>query len=164
MTETVIRNANIDDFKCIIALNDAEVQYTSPMDMNRLSLLHKLASYHRVAEIDGTVAAFLLAIRENSLYQNENYEWFSPQFSKFLYIDRIVVAAEYSGLKIGTALYQDVFNYAQSESIPIITCEYNSIPPNKPSQIFHHKFGFKEVGTQWLAHGTKKVSLQAADV
>ncbi|NQT60525.1 MAG: GNAT family N-acetyltransferase [Bacteroidetes bacterium] len=164
MTETVIRNAHIDDYKRIIALNASEVQYTSPMDMNRLHILHQLASYHRVVEFDGRVAAFLLAMRENCLYQNENYDWFSSQFPKFLYIDRIVVAAEYSGLKIGTALYQDVFNYAQSKSIPIITCEYNIIPPNKPSHIFHNKFGFKEVGTQWLAHGTKKVSLQAADV
>jgi len=31
------------------------------------------------------------------------------------------------------------------------------------SQRFHDKFGFKELDTQWVANGTKKVSIQAAN-
>lgn len=31
------------------------------------------------------------------------------------------------------------------------------------SQRFHDKFGFKELDTQWVANGTKKVSLRAAN-
>jgi hypothetical protein len=29
--------------------------------------------------------------------------------------------------------------------------------------LFHEKFGFKEQGTQWVANGTKRVSLQVAE-
>jgi hypothetical protein len=45
-----------------------------------------------------------------------------------------------------------------------VTCEYNLVPANEPSRRFHDKFGFREMGTQWLANGAKQVSLQAAEV
>ncbi len=45
-----------------------------------------------------------------------------------------------------------------------MTCEYNVIPPNEPSRTFHEKFGFREIGTQWVANGSKQVSLQAAEI
>jgi len=55
-----------------------------------------------------------------------------------------------------------LFRYARDHAIPLVTCEYNIVPPNEPSRLFHDRFGFKEQGTQWLANGTKRVSLQAA--
>ena len=164
MKEILIRESNEFDYQTIVDINDVEVQHTSPMNIKRLHDLDQFSSYHRVAAVEDNVVAFLLAMRENCSYQNENYEWFSSRYTKFLYIDRIVVDTKYSGLKIGTKLYQDIFNYARSNSIPIITCEYNVIPPNEPSRLFHEKFGFKEVGTQWLANSTKRVSLQAAEI
>jgi uncharacterized protein len=45
-----------------------------------------------------------------------------------------------------------------------VTCEYNIVPPNEPSRIFHGKFGFREIGTQWIANGAKQVSMQAAEI
>ena len=164
MKKILIRESHEFDYQTIVDINDAEVQHTSPMDIKRLRDLDYFSAYHRVAEAEGNVAAFLLAMRENCSYQNENYEWFSSRYTKFIYIDRIVVDAKYGGLKIGTMLYQDIFNYARSNSISIITCEYNVIPPNEPSRVFHEKFGFKEVGRQPIANGTKRVSLQAAEI
>jgi len=164
MQHIIIRDAHDDDFQAILDINDGEVRHTSPMSVRRLSDLDQLSSYHKVAEVDGDVAAFLFAMRESVSYQNENYEWFSSRYSKFLYIDRIVVDANYSGLKIGTKLYRDLFNYARSHQVFTIACEYNVIPPNEPSRIFHEKFGFTEVGAQWLANNAKRVSLQAAEI
>ena len=163
MKKILIRQAHEFDYQTIVAMNDVEVRHTSLMDRERLRNLDHLSTYHKVAEVEGDVAAFLLAMRENCSYQNENYEWFSSRYPEFIYIDRIVVDAQYGGLKIGTMLYRDLFNFARSHRIPVITCEYNIIPPNEPSRIFHGKFGFKEVGRQWLAKGTKRVSLQAAE-
>ncbi len=160
----LIRDSQEFDYQAIVAINDVEVQHTSSMNGKRLRELDQLSSYHRVAEVQGKVAAFLLAMRENCPYQNENYEWFSSRYPHFLYIDRIVVGAKYMGLKIGSILYLDIFAYARSHGIPIITCEYNVIPLNERSRVFHEKFGFIEVGRQWLANGTKRVSLQAAEV
>ncbi|MGO9948056.1 MAG: GNAT family N-acetyltransferase [Steroidobacteraceae bacterium] len=76
--------------------------------------------------------------------------------------DRIVVSSASRGQRLGSLLYEDMFRDARSKAIPLVTCEYNIVPPNEPSRLFHDKFGFKEQGTQWVANGTKRVSLQVA--
>jgi hypothetical protein len=161
---TTIRDANPGDFAAICALNLAEVQHTSPMDVARLDELHGLAAYHKVACVDGEVAAFLLAMREDAPYRNDNFEWFQPRFPRFLYVDRIVVSPQFRGQRLGALLYDDLFEFARTTSVPAITCEYNISPPNEPSRRFHDRYGFEEQGTQWVAGGIKQVSLQAARV
>jgi len=157
-----IRDARESDFESILRLNDFEVKQTSQIDLERLRTLDHLSTYHKVAVVDGRVAGFVLAIRAGALYQNDNFAWFSSRFDNFLYVDRIVVGTDFAGLKIGSRLYQDMFAYAKAQGILTITCEYNIDPPNLASRAFHDKFGFRELGTQWVAGGTKLVSLQAA--
>ena len=164
MEQITLRTAAPEDFNAIVALNDVEVKQTSPMDVERLRELAAMASYHKVAVSDGRIAAFLLAMREGAPYQNDNYGWFASRFTQFLYVDRIVVSAEFTGYKIGSRLYEDLFDYARSQGINAVTCEYNLQPPNLASQRFHDKFGFKELGTQWVADNTKLVSLQVAEI
>lgn len=163
MTRIVLRNASPDDFGAIVELNETEVQQTSPMGLERLHELARLSSYHKVAVADDRVAAFLLAMREGAPYLNDNYAWFAARFPRFIYVDRIVVGSDFAGLKIGSRLYDDLFSYARSQGIKAITCEYNVQPPNPASQRFHDKFGFQELGRQWVANGTKLVSLQVAE-
>ncbi|MBT1449783.1 hypothetical protein KJ365_02740 [Glaciecola sp. XM2] len=55
-----------------------------------------------------------------------------------------------------------MFEFARANAIKTVTCEYNIVPPNLASGAFHDKFGFTELGTQWVAGGSKQVSLQAA--
>ena len=160
---TVIRDILEVDFDSIIKLNDAEVQQTSPMNLERLRFLIGIFSYRKVAIAEGQVAAFLLAVQEGVIYNNDNYNWFASRFSNFLYVDRIVVGSSFSGQNIGSKLYHNMFEYARFHDIKIITCEYNIEPPNPSSRAFHDKFGFNEIGTQWVASGTKQVSLQAAE-
>ncbi|MFD0739780.1 GNAT family N-acetyltransferase [Lysobacter koreensis] len=157
-----IRDMVESDFERVVRLNDAEVQQTSQMDRDRLGLLVHLSSYCKVATVDGHVAAFLIALREGAPYQNDNYQWFAGRFPSFLYVDRIVVGADFSGRKIGSSLYGEMFEFARAHRVEAITCEYNIEPPNPASRAFHDRFGFKEVGRQWVAAGTKQVSLQAA--
>lgn len=164
MKEISLRTAVPDDYSAIVALNDVEVKQTSPMDAERLRDLGGMASYHKVAVVDGRIAAFLLAMREGAPYQNDNYGWFAARFPRFLYVDRIVVSMELAGYKIGSRLYEDLFDYARSRGISVVTCEYNVQPPNPASQRFHDKFGFKEIGSQWVANNTKLVSLRAAEI
>ena len=160
----VIRAALPGDFPEICALNLAEVQHTSAMDVRRLTDLDALSCYHRVACIDGVVAAFLLAICSGALYKNENFEWFAKRYPRFMYVDRIVVSASARGQRLGSILYEDLFRQAKLGGFPVITCEYNLAPPNEASKLFHDKFGFEEQGSQWVANGTKRVSLQAASM
>jgi predicted GNAT superfamily acetyltransferase len=162
MTQVAICNAVSRDFPRIIKINDTEEKQTSPMDLEKLESLARMSCYFKAAFAEGSVVAFLIALREGQPYKSENYAWFERRFDEFIYVDRIVVDAHFSGLKIGRQLYADLFAYAESTRIKDITCEYNIIPPNPASKAFHDKFGFKELDTQWVANGTKCVSLQAA--
>ncbi len=162
MNQVTLRNAEPSDFDVIVALNAAELQHTSAMDVARLRELDALACYHKVACIDGTVAAFLLAMRHDAAYANDNFGWFAARLPAFVYVDRIVVSADFARHRLGSLLYTDLFEFARAHRLPHVTCEYNIVPANEPSRRFHDKFDFKELGTQWVAGGSKQVSLQAA--
>jgi predicted GNAT superfamily acetyltransferase len=159
----LLRNAATSDYEAIISLNEAEVQHTSPMNLDRLKALVEMAAYCKVVVVEERVVAFLLALRNGAPYENENYNWFASRFPSFLYVDRVVVSPKFAGHKIGSKLYDDLFAFARQIGLKTITCEYNITPPNPASKAFHDKFGFRELGTQWVAGGTKQVSLQAAE-
>ncbi len=164
MTVTAVRDATEGDFDRIVELNAAVVRETSAMDLARLRQLHALAFHHRVAIVDGEVAGFLLAMRDGAAYANDNFDWFSARYPRFVYVDRIVVAAAAAGTGIGRRLYDDLFDRARQLGIGVVACEYNLEPPNPASRRFHDRFGFREVGRQHVANGTKLVSLQIAEV
>ena len=164
MPDIHIRDAGADDASTILALNDVAVQHTSAMDALRLKELQTMANCNWVIAVDGAVVGFLLAMRERAGYANPNYDFFAARYPVFLYIDRIVIAPEHAGLKLGTRLYEALFEHARAQGVPVLTCEYNIEPPNEPSRRFHDRFGFSEIGTQALDGGRKRVSLQAAPV
>jgi uncharacterized protein len=159
----MIRAAVPGDFEAICALNLADVQHTSAMDTARLAELHALSCYHTVACTGDMVSAFLLAMCDGSPYKNENFEWFSQKYPRFIYVDRVVVSSASRGQGLGSLLYKDLFRYAKSNAVPLVACEYNIVPYNHASRMFHDKFGFREQGTQWVAQGAKQVSLQVAE-
>lgn len=157
-----IRDATAADLGAILALNLESEQVLSPLDEDRLAQLHERAAYHRAVCNDGVVVAFLLAFREGADYDSPNYRWFAQRYPSFLYIDRIVVAAAHQGRQLGGALYRDLFSFARDSGVATVACEFDVVPFNAASSRFHAKFGFDEVGTQWVAGGKKQVSLQTA--
>jgi len=62
----------------------------------------------------------------------------------------------------GDKLAAFLFAYARGNGIHSVTCEYNVEPPNPASAAFHQSAGFREIGTQWVANRSKRVSLQEA--
>ena len=160
--ETTLRDATETDFPRILALNEAEVQHTSAMDDARLRWLHARAACHRVVCVGDEVAAFLLAFRDGADYPNPNFDWFAARYPAFLYIDRIVVDARFSGRGLGSLLYRDAFAQARTQGAAVVACEFNVVSPNVASAAFHARWGFGEVGRQWLDEGRKQVSLQVA--
>jgi predicted GNAT superfamily acetyltransferase len=160
----MIRNATPDDFPAILALNAESVHFLSPLDVGRLQHLHAQAAYHRLVEIDCKVAAFLLVLREGADYDSPNYIWFAERYRRFLYVDRIVVAEAMQGLRLGTHLYDDLIAFAVANGFTKLTCEFDLEPPNPASARFHARYGFREVGRQWLGGGTKQVSLQVREL
>jgi uncharacterized protein len=159
-----IRDAALTDFPKILALNEAWVHYLSPLSEDRLRVLHQDSSYHRVVEVDGSVEAFLLGFSQGRAYDSVNYLWFAQRFERFLYVDRIVVSDKAQGQGLGAMLYKDFFAFARLIHASRITAEFDIDPPNPGSKIFHERFGFREIGTQAVAGGSKWVSLQCAEI
>jgi predicted GNAT superfamily acetyltransferase len=160
----MIRDARPDDFPAILALNAESVHFLSPLDAVRLQHLHAQAAYHRLVEIDGAIAAFLLALREGADYDSPNYLWFTRRYPRFLYVDRIVVAPAQQGQRLGARLYDDIIAFAAANGFAQLTCEFDLDPPNPASARFHARYGFREVGRQWLGGGKKQVSLQVREL
>lgn len=158
----MIRDALDSDFPALLALNEESVAVLSPLDRPALASLHAQAARHRVAEIGGEVAAFLLVLREGADYASPNYRWFAANYDRFLYVDRVVVSLAHQGRGLGRRLYDDLFDWARREGFERIACEFDIEPPNEASRRFHAGYGFREVGSQRVSEGKKRVSLQIA--
>jgi uncharacterized protein len=156
----MIRDAMAADFEVILRLNAESERFLSPLAPQKLRLLHAQSAWHRVACLDGKVAAFLLAFREGASYDSQNYLWFAARYPQFLYIDRVVVDRAFQSRRLGTLLYEDLLAHARASAVPRVTCEFDIEPPNPVSARFHQGFGFKEVGRQDVAYAAKAVSLQ----
>ncbi len=156
----LIRDAEEHDFAAILRLNAEWKHVTSPLDIERLTGLHARASYHRVVDEGGQMSAFLLALGQGTEYESPNYRWFAERYTEFLYIDRVIVDRKCHGDGLGGALYRDVFRYAGAHGIPRLVCEVDIEPLNAPSDRFHARHGFVEVGTEWRNEARKQVSLR----
>lgn len=160
----IVRPAQAEDYASILALNEESVRFLSPLSAERLATLDREAALHLVVEQAGLVIAFLLAFREHANYASVNYRWFGERYPMFLYIDRVVVQQSLRARGAGTLLYGRAFSHAVQTGVPRLACEYDVEPPNPASAHFHAKFGFREVGRQLVADGSKQVSLQIASV
>jgi uncharacterized protein len=158
----MIRDAHVRDFPAILTLNKDWEHLLSPLSHARLQHLDSEAAYHRVAEDETGIAGFVLALREGTAYDSENYRWFAERYDEFLYVDRIVVTESRRRTGVGRALYSDLFAFARTCGVQYVTCEVNVEPPNDDSSAFHAAFGFREVGTQWAANRTKRVAMLEA--
>ncbi len=97
--------------------------------------------------------AFLLAFDEKPAGISPNFDWFAARHADFIYIDRIVVAAEAHGQGLGKALYERLFDEAKAAGYERIACEVNLDPPNPGSLAFHERLGFEAAGDARLENG-----------
>ena len=142
------------DHAAILTLNNAHAVELSWLDPTRLAHLVSQAFYaHRIREAD----AFLLALDESADYDSPNYQWFRARYPRFIYIDRIVVAAGVRGRGYARLLYDDLFRRASAMGHELVVCEVNAQPPNPPSDAFHSALGFAEVGAAAIHGGSKTV-------
>ena len=155
-----LRTTLPQDRQAVLALNLASEAVLSPLTTAGLEALLAQSWHHRVACLDGHVQAFLIALGPGADYDSPNYQWFSQRYADFVYVDRIVVAAPARQAGLAGLLYDDLIAHARAGGIARITCEIDIEPPNPASLRFHNRFGFAEVGTQWVAGGKKRVSLQ----
>ena len=159
-----IRQAQISDFPRILDINAAEEEKTSRIDLARITQLDSWSDYHRVAVLEDQVVGFLLVMSEVSDYDGENFRWFVERYSRFLYIDRIVIYGRAARRGVGSALYGDLIQFAATQSWSTLCCEINVSPPNPVSHAFHAHFGFEEVGRSAEAGAPKVVSYQVTEI
>ena len=105
----------------------------------------------------GHVDAFLLAFDQDARYDSPNFIWFRARYSRFVYVDRIVVAPSARGRGCARRLYADLFEHAVRAGHDRVVCEVNTIPPNAASDAFHAALGFVEVGTASVHDGSRTV-------
>ena len=159
--EVKIRDVEEKDLDFVLELNRVNVEVLSPMDEEKFRYFVRVSDMFQVAEAGGRPVAFLIALREGLPdYTSENYIWFSRQFDRFLYVDRIVIDESARGLGIGRKIYEGVFDRAAKAGVDRVTAEVDIIPYNDPSLKFHETMGFEEVGQQVIRGGEIKVSLQ----
>ena len=138
----------------LLALNNDHAQELSWMEPQRLEYL---VSEAFLALRIGNVDAFLLAFDQDARYDNPNFEWFRARYPRFVYVDRIVVAASARGRGYARRLYCDLFERAVHAHHDRVVCEVNSIPPNPASDAFHAALGFVEAGTASVYNGSRTV-------
>ncbi len=158
-----LRPATIKDAKTILALNDAAVDATSPMDLNRFENLFEISHHCIVAERDSKILGFILAMKEGAPYENQNFKWFSERLKNFVYIDRIVIDESGRGEGIGTQFYNHLSELSEKDGVSTLAAEIYLIPPNQISLNFHNKNGFIALDSTELKNG-KVVSMQIKNI
>ena len=138
----------------LLALNNAHAVELSLLDAARLSLLLRQALYARRV---GDIEAFLLALDETAVYDSPNYLWFRQRYQRFVYVDRVAVAAWARGRGHARSLYADLFQRAIAAGHDTVLCEVNYAPPNPASDALHAGLGFVEVGKAAIHGGMKTV-------
>lgn len=154
----VIRDVREHELDSVLALNNTAGAAILPMDAERLRFFWRHAAYFRVAETNGHLAGFLIALTPETDYDSPNFLWFREHYAQFLYIDRIVIAGAHRGAGLGRIFYADVQSFAEPR-VPRLTCEVQVGSGNSAVLLFHGSFGFHEIGQQVLAGARGRVSL-----
>lgn len=140
-----IRDVREHELDSVVAVNNAAGPSILPMDLAKARFFWEHAEYFRVAEQDGHVTGFLVALSQDAPHDSPNFLWFRERYPEFLYIDRIVIARPRRGGGRGRAFYADVQSFAEVRS-PLLACEVFLQSGNDPALLFHGSFGFREVG------------------
>ena len=139
----------------LLALNTAHEVELSPLDPPALQhLLHQAFAALRIGEVE----AFLIALDQDAVYDSPNFLWFRARRPRFVYVDRVVVAASARGQGLARQLYDALFEQARDAGHDRVVCEVNASPPNPGSDAFHQAMGFEPVGVGALPDRGKTVT------
>jgi uncharacterized protein len=147
---TTFANLIPSDTSWVLALSGQNEAETGFLDDSKLAHLVAQSFSAKVAAPD---YGYLITFAPDASYDSPNLKWFVNRATKFVYVDRIVVAAKARGQGIARAFYDDLFVAAREAGFDEVTCEVNSDPPNPVSDKFHAALGFVPVGSATLPNG-----------
>ena len=136
------------ELDAIFKLNQLNTPEVGALEsIEHLKKLIELSAYNSLMLHDKEIVGFIICLREGSIYESENYQFFKKRLKKFLYVDRVAIDDNHRRLGLGMAIYEDIFAHANNENLPI-ALEVNTQPINQPSLNFHKKMGFERIGRQ----------------
>ena len=92
-----LRDVRANDLAAVMGLNNTAGASILPMDGAQLDRFYRTADYFRVAEVDGHLAGFLVALRDSTAHVSSNFQWFRQHCEEFVYIDRVVIGDLHRG-------------------------------------------------------------------
>ena len=140
--------------QALLDLNNADAEALSFLTPGRL---HHLLRHAFLARRIGGAEGLLLAFDQAAEYDSPNFLWFRARLPRFVYVDRVVVAACARRHGHARRLYQELLGLARQAGHDTVVCEVNADPPNPVSDAFHAGFGFSELGVGRLDGGRKTV-------
>jgi predicted GNAT superfamily acetyltransferase len=138
----------------LLEANNEVAEQTSLLDEEKFARMIRAAT---VALYVPPASAFLLAFAAGDAYEGVHFKWFSERSTRFLYVDRIVVAAAARRQGLGAVLYETLFARARALGYERIACEVNLFPANPVSDAFHAAFDFREIDRATSADRAKTV-------
>ncbi len=158
MTIRLVVDTDLDD---ILEHNNAAVPAVNGLTRAELEWFAEHAHSFLVRPgVDGSVAGFVVGLDGPGLsYESANYAWFSARYERFIYVDRIVVAASGRGGGVGRALYDAFAARGRDDGHHTLLAEVNIRPRNDGSLRFHERYGFRPVGQQDTDGGAKRVTM-----
>ncbi|RVD47852.1 GNAT family N-acetyltransferase, partial [Mesorhizobium sp. M7A.F.Ca.ET.027.03.2.1] len=119
-TPAPIARVSAADEAAILALNNEHAAELSWLEAERLSFLLGEAFYTRRI---GDLEAFIMTFDQDARYDSPNFLWFRERYERFVYVDRVVVAAHARGRGHARRLYQDLFGHVERAGYNLVTCE-----------------------------------------
>lgn len=139
------------DRDAILALNATAVVETGPLDHDALSRLLDTAVI--LALEDQGRSGFAIVLDQHSHSPSPNFAYFRARYDRFVYIERIIIAAAQRGRGIARRFYADIASQAAAASYPWLCAEVNTDPPNPASHALHLACGFAALEDRTLANG-----------
>jgi hypothetical protein len=155
LSPATFRPVGPDDLAGVLALNQAFATELSELDAAGLAALVGHAVRALVAGSPARPEAFLIAFGHETPSQGPNHDWFLHRYDRFLYVDRVAVAAHARGRGLARAAYDALGPAMAGRSV--LCCEVNVAPPNPASLRFHQRLGFAEAGRAHLPDRGKTV-------
>lgn len=135
----------------LLALNNAHAAETSLLTRETLAQMLDTA-FATAVEGDGK-DGLLIAFDQDASYDSANFLWFKARYPRFVYVDRIIVAAHARGRGLARTFYETLFVKAAQAGHEHIVCEVNIDPPNPGSLRFHAALGFDALADAVLSNG-----------
>jgi uncharacterized protein len=138
----------------VLELNNRHAEELSYLQISDLKKLVDMAFYARRV---GMADALMIAFDQDAKYASPNFLWLKQTFARFIYVDRIAVAASARGRGLARSLYEELFAQSLEAGHDTVCCEVNADPPNPASDAFHAALQFKVIGQQTLPENGKTV-------